>query len=119
VDDLGEGTPRMEGLPPPEQRDVTLLLSHNPDQAERARSSCDAVDLVLSGHTHGGQIRLPWLGPVARPNGTPNRFDHGLERRPWTQVYTSRGVGTVHLPVRFFCRPEVAVLRLAGSRGVD
>jgi uncharacterized protein len=113
VDDLGHGTPSLDALPPPDERDCTILLAHDPEQAERARRRYDAVDLVLAGHTHGGQIRLPWIGPLATrsPSG---EFDAGLRRRPWTQVYVSRGVGTVHLPVRFGCRPEVSLLTLTG-----
>ncbi|HEX8431752.1 MAG TPA: metallophosphoesterase [Longimicrobium sp.] len=111
VDDLAEGSPTLRRLPPPEERDFTLLLAHEPAQAERARRGFDAVDLIVSGHTHGGQVRLPWVGALASRDAL---YDQGLRRRPWTQVYTSRGVGTVHLPIRFRCRPEVAVLQLTG-----
>lgn len=114
VDDLSEGAPRLV-LPPPEARDFTLLLAHDPDQAERARRGYDRVDLVLSGHTHGGQVRLPGVGALRNPARRDDLYDEGLRRRPWTQVYVSRGVGTVHLPVRFLCRPEVAVLELTGA----
>jgi predicted MPP superfamily phosphohydrolase len=115
VDDYSMGSPRMDVLPPPEERDFTLLLAHDPDQAERARRVCDQVDLVVSGHTHGGQVRLPWVGALRNPAKRDDLYEDGLRRRPWTQVYTSRGVGTVHLPVRFLCRPEVAVLELTGT----
>jgi predicted MPP superfamily phosphohydrolase len=73
------------------------------------------VDLILSGHTHGGQVRLPWIGALLNPAVHDEIYEQGLRRRPWTQVYTSRGVGTVHLQVRFLCRPEVAVLELTGA----
>ena len=108
VDDLEEGTPRLR-LPPPADRDFTLLLAHNPEQAERSRRGDDDVDLILSGHTHAGQIRLPAVGPLHRKSEI---YDEGLRRRPWTQVYTSRGLGTTFLPVRFNARPEIAVLEL-------
>jgi len=114
VDDLAEGEPTLARLPPPEERDFTLLLAHEPSQAERARRSFDQVDLIVSGHTHGGQVRLPWLGALANPAAADDLYEEGLRRRPWTQVYTSRGVGTVHLPIRFLCRPEVAVIQLTG-----
>lgn len=114
VDDLAEGSPTLARLPPPEERDFTLVLAHEPSQAERARRGYDAVDLIVSGHTHGGQVRLPWVGALANPARAPSLYEEGLRRRPWTQVYTSRGVGTVHLPIRFLCRPEVAVLQLTG-----
>lgn len=115
VDDYSFGEPSLRALPPPEDRDVTILLAHNPDQAEHARRSSDRVDLILSGHTHGGQVRLPWIGAVLNPAEREDLYEEGLRRRPWTQVYTSRGIGTVHLPVRFLCRPEVAILELTGS----
>ena len=115
VDDYSHGDPSLEVLPPPERRDFTLLLAHDPDQAERARRGYDAVDLIVSGHTHGGQVRLPFVGALRNPAERGDLYEEGLRRRPWTQVYTSRGVGTVHLPVRFLCRPEVAVLELTGA----
>jgi predicted MPP superfamily phosphohydrolase len=115
VDDWSFGDPSLARLPPPEQRDFTLLLAHDPDQAEKARRAYDAVDLIVSGHTHGGQVRLPFVGAVLNPAERDDLYEEGLRRRPWTQVYTSRGVGTVHLPVRFLCRPEVALLTLTRS----
>jgi uncharacterized protein len=115
VDDLSRGRPHLGALPDPETRDFTLLLAHDPDQAERARRNYDRIDLVLSGHTHGGQVRLPWVGALRNPSDHEELYEHGLRRRPWTQVYVSRGVGTVHLTVRFLCRPEVAVIRITGA----
>ncbi len=111
VDDLEEADPEVV-LPPPGDRDFTLLLAHNPDSAELARRSYDAVDLIVSGHTHGGQVRLPGVGAVERKSDI---YDAGLQRRPWTQVYTSRGVGSTLLPIRFGARPEVALLELTGA----
>jgi len=75
----------------------------------------DGVDLVLSGHTHGGQIRLPGIGPIRSSVDHPDLYEEGLRRRPWTQVYVSRGIGTVRVAARLFSRPEVAVLELTGS----
>lgn len=115
VDDYREGHPSLRALPPPEDRDFTLLLAHNPDQAEHARREYDAVDLIVSGHTHAGQVRFPIIGAVENPVERPDLYEEGLRRRPWTQVYTSRGVGTVRVPVRLLTRPEVAVLRLTGA----
>jgi predicted MPP superfamily phosphohydrolase len=112
VDDLGRGEPSLDALPPPSARDFTLLLAHDPGQGERARRAYDRVDLIVSGHTHGGQVRLPGVGALRNPAERDDLYEAGLRRRPWTQVYTSRGVGTVRLPVRFLCRPEVAVLEL-------
>ena len=115
VDDLTCGDPSLSALPPPEERDVTVLLAHDPEQAERARRSYDRIDLILSGHTHGGQVRLPVMGALVNPVEREDLYEFGLRRRPWTQVYVSRGVGTVGIPVRFLCRPEVALLELTGA----
>ncbi|HEX5870244.1 MAG TPA: metallophosphoesterase [Longimicrobium sp.] len=115
VDDLSRGRPSLSALPPPDARDFTLLLAHDPDQGEKARRAYDAVDLIVSGHTHGGQVRLPFVGALKNPSEHDELYEEGLRRRPWTQVYTSRGVGTVHLPVRLLCRPEVAILELTGA----
>lgn len=111
VDDMYQGQPRLH-LPPPAERDLTILLAHSPDQAEHARRGYDRVDLVVCGHTHAGQVRLPWIGAPVSSATRADLYDEGLRRRPWTQVYTSRGVGTVRLPVRFLARPEIAVLHL-------
>ncbi|MGH7476709.1 MAG: metallophosphoesterase [Longimicrobiales bacterium] len=113
VDDYYMGAPRLM-LPAAEARDITILLAHSPDQAERCRREYDAVDLIVSGHTHGGQIRFPGLRAPVSSSRHPELYEEGLRRRPWTQVYTSRGIGTHTLPVRFFARPEVAILELTG-----
>lgn len=114
VDDFYRGTPRLR-LPPPDERGFTLLLAHSPDEAERCRRAHDSVGLIVSGHTHAGQVRIPFFGPPVSSADNPDLYDQGLRRRPWTQVYTSRGLGTVHLPLRFFARPEVTVLELTGA----
>jgi predicted MPP superfamily phosphohydrolase len=84
-----------------------VLLAHTPDRLlEAARL---AVPLVLSGHTHGGQIVLPGLGAIAA-----RKFEvvAGVAKREVTTIFVSRGVGTVYLPIRLNCPPEVAVLTL-------
>lgn len=114
VDDLSEGDPQLGMLPPRDARDFTILLAHEPDQAEFVRRHADDVDLVLSGHTHGGQVRLPILGAIINSSDRPDLYEVGVRRRPWTQVYTSAGIGTAHLPVRLMTRPELAILTLTG-----
>ena len=114
VDDYFEGSPRLI-LPPPDDRDLTLLLAHSPDEAERCRREYDSVDLVVSGHTHGGQVRLPFLPAPVNSAEHASLYEDGLRRRPWTQVYTSRGIGTSGLPFRFFARPEVSLLTLTAA----
>lgn len=113
VDSLACGDPEPdEALPGDAACGMVLLLAHNPDQLEQSRDRMATVDLALCGHTHGGQVRLPVAGALLNSARHDALYEQGLVRRPWAQVYVSRGVGTVHLPVRFFCRPEVAMLTL-------
>jgi predicted MPP superfamily phosphohydrolase len=94
-------TVRGEGL------DTVLLLAHDPRRL--AEAAALDVPAVLSGHTHGGQVVLPGLGAIAR-----REFPvvAGLGRRDNTTIFVSRGVGTVYVPVRVNCPPEVAILTL-------
>lgn len=87
-----------------------ILLCHNPDYAE-ALPGEPRVDLMLSGHTHGGQVRLPLLGPPILPIHH-RKYAAGLVRGPRCPVYVSRGIGVIGLPVRLNCRPELALLTL-------
>ena len=69
------------------------------------------VDLMFSGHTHGGQVRLPFLPPFNLPP-LGRRYVEGLFRVGRTQLYVNRGVGTVGIPMRFNCPPEIAEITL-------
>jgi uncharacterized protein len=92
----------------------TILLSHQPrviDFAEAKNAS-----LILSGHTHGGQINLPFIGAPARFATEDLKYARGLFKRGQTQLYVSRGTGVIGLPVRLGARPEIAVLRLRSSK---
>jgi uncharacterized protein len=84
-----------------------ILLAHTPKRLLEAQQL--AIPAVLSGHTHGGQIVLPGLGAIAA-----REFPvvAGFERREGTSIFVSRGVGTVYVPVRINCPPDVAVLTL-------
>ncbi len=90
--------------------DVRLLLAHSPDILPRAQPFHS--DVVLAGHTHGGQVNLPWIGPPLVNIGLGREYVAGLKRWGRTQVYISRGIGMIAPPIRFRCRPEVAVLTL-------
>lgn len=87
-----------------------LLLAHSPDILPMARAA--GVDLILSGHTHGGQVRFPFLGATVVPSRFGARYAAGLFVEGCTRLYVSRGLGVVRLPVRFLCRPELAILTL-------
>jgi predicted MPP superfamily phosphohydrolase len=84
--------------------DFRILLSHSPDQFYKARRW--GVELVLSGHNHGGQIRLPALGPLFMPSVYSRRFDRGFFRSGSTFLYVSEGLAGKH-PYRFGCPPEI------------
>ena len=74
------------------------------------------IPLVLSGHTHGGQVVLPSLGAIAVQKASPPfPVVSGFARRDRTSLFVSRGVGTVYVPIRINCPPEVAVLTLRSS----
>lgn len=88
-------------------RDSVILLAHDPRRlSEAARLN---VPAVLSGHTHGGQVVLPGIGALAKA-----RFPilEGLGRKAHTSIFVSRGIGTVYVPVRINCPPEVALVTL-------
>lgn len=88
-----------------------LLLSHVPAFAHEQLNK--HISLVLSGHTHGGQVRLPYLPPFYLPRYS-GRFVAGNYRisRHQIPLYVSRGVGTSLLPIRFLCRPEIGVFEI-------
>jgi uncharacterized protein len=93
----------------------TILLSHQPRVLDLHQT--EKVSLILSGHTHGGQINLPGLGAPARFATADLKYARGLFRHGNTQLYVSSGTGVIGLPIRLGVRPEIAVLRL--RRAVD
>ena len=86
--------------------EMKILLAHNPKILYRAARA--GVDLMLSGHTHGGQIKLR----DDEKRIIPPRLKNGLYRRKETQVYITRGIGTVVLPMRYGCPPEISLIEL-------
>ncbi len=91
-----------------------ILLSHSSDVLMHLIGNLP--DLVLSGHTHGGQICLPGIGPLLVHSRLPRKCAAGKWEFGGVSGYTSRGIGTSGLPVRFNCPPEITVLRLKSSR---
>lgn len=91
-----------------QHNEFKLLLAHNPTILRRAARA--GVDLVLSGHTHGGQVS--WRSEKGRSGRPRRRMLRGLGRRGNTQIYVTRGLGTVVLPIRYGCPPEISVLDL-------
>jgi predicted MPP superfamily phosphohydrolase len=96
----------LNGVPPQE---ATVLLAHEPDFADHTARF--PVDLQLSGHSHGGQVRLPGIGALILP-AMARKYPIGLNRVGSLQVYTNRGLGVINPPVRFHCPPEVTFVTL-------
>lgn len=111
VDDLCRGNPRpekaLQGVVPGE---AVIMLSHCPDVAETLDD--DRVGLMLCGHTHGGQVRLPLIGSPIIPSRYGQKYAAGLVKAPKTNCFVTRGVGTIFPPVRLNCPPEIALLTL-------
>lgn len=89
-----------------------ILLGHAPLIANQA--SFYKVDLTLCGHTHGGQVRLPFMGALLTPPGSDG-FEMGLYEVDQMKLYVNRGIGTCIMPVRFLCPPEITLLTLYGE----
>ncbi|MFS0727968.1 metallophosphoesterase [Paenibacillus sp. 1P07SE] len=90
--------------------DYIIMLVHEPDYADSYGDNL-GVRLQLSGHSHGGQIRLPWFGHLITPP-LGGRYVDRLNYRGRLPVYTNRGVGTTGVPFRMFCRPELSLIQL-------
>ncbi len=111
----GNELPWYRPAPPVPARNVNdppslrLLLSHTPDQIGWARQN--QFDLMLAGHTHGGQICLPGVGPIISPSFYGVRYAAGSFDLPPTQMHVSRGISG-KTPLRYRCRPELAKLVL-------
>ena len=94
-----------------DESSYTILLSHRPELFE-SYVHCN-IDLVLSGHAHGGQFRLPFIGGLIAPNqGLFPQYDAGLYTSVSTNMIVSRGLGNSIIPIRFNNRPEVVVIEL-------
>jgi predicted MPP superfamily phosphohydrolase len=112
LDDMWRGSADLDAtLANVPEEHFRILLCHEPDYADEAAKR--GIPLQLSGHSHGGQVRLPGIGPVLLPIYS-YKYPYLLQRVPntRTQVYTTTGVGVTFPPVRINCRPEVAILRL-------
>lgn len=101
-------------IPKPRPGIPYILLSHSP------AISCFApqgTSLIVSGHTHGGQVCLPFYGAIRMPDYKVERDQcSGLQTIDNREVYISRGIGTSQIPVRYFCRPEMPVLEVCGRK---
>lgn len=113
VDDLYYGTTDPKQLLRDIPREATrIVLAHNPDFIEEFAAKNQRVDLMISGHTHGGQIRFPIAGAPHVSSAYGQQYIIGLNHKDDMQIYTSRGIGTVFLPTRVDCPPEIVQFTL-------
>jgi uncharacterized protein len=100
----------LQSCPPPAPAGpLRIALAHTPDQFAWARAN--HIDLLLAGHTHGGQICIPPLGAIFTPTAQGVKYISGVFYRPPTILHVSRGISG-DTPIRWNCRPEIAHLRL-------
>jgi uncharacterized protein len=97
----------MRDVPRPQPR---ILLAHNPEIIDEAASH--QIDFVLAGHTHGGQIKIPYMRSLNIVTQPGREILEGFVRNGRTQMYISRGLGKVVVPVRILCPPEIPVFYL-------
>ena len=113
VDDYWESsyslTKALRGIPTDACR---ILLSPNPDVNADIETMRERIDLVVSGHTHGGQIVLPFTGALYIPSPFGQKYRSGLVSDNERQTYVSRGLGVFFVPVRINCPPDVSLLTL-------
>ncbi|MGA7830340.1 MAG: metallophosphoesterase [Terracidiphilus sp.] len=120
VDDPVMGHPDLELAIPESIRnrpeEPVVLMCHAPDYIEDllAHPAGRSIGLMLSGHTHGGQVRLPLLGALLLPT-LGQKYVQGWFRRAGIQLNVNRGIGTSGLPFRFDCPPEITVITLRRS----
>ena len=84
-----------------------VMLAHSPDEFPKMPSD---VNLTLSGHTHGGQIRLPFVGALFTASRYQNKYAQGYIEEKGEKLIVTRGLGESILPVRFNCKPEIVVI---------
>ncbi|WP_413788916.1 metallophosphoesterase [Bacillus bruguierae] len=114
LDDFLLGKPKVQQtLQHLREKDFNILLVHEPDVIEKVLAY--PVDFQLSGHSHGGQVQLPFIGPIITTS-LANQYVEGLysiqgKMKP-LQLYVNRGIGTTRMPFRFFSKPELSVFSL-------
>jgi len=94
---------------------IRILLSHSPEIVDDFRAG-DA-DLILTGHTHGGQVKIPGVRAFWSPTKYHGKYARGLFKVKGVYVYVNRGIGTKKLPIRFNSRPEITLFTLKKLRG--
>jgi uncharacterized protein len=115
VDDPHIGRDDYRSVPASSASDLRLGLLHSPEPRLLDAMAADGYDLLLAGHTHGGQVRVPGVGALVTNCGLDRRMARGLHRWPGSSSYlhVSAGLGThPTAPIRFACRPEASILTI-------
>lgn len=107
-DDALEGQPDLSILDIIPQSDIKISLFHSPVYFQETKSK---IQLSLAGHSHGGQLLIPFIGSFWLPEGT-GKYEQGWFKENQSLMYVSRGIGTSILPVRFNCSPELAIIEV-------
>ncbi|HLQ74014.1 MAG TPA: metallophosphoesterase [Bacillota bacterium] len=111
IDDASLGKPSLEeAFQHVDQDDFSILLSHAPDYADFAKDF--PVDVQLSGHSHGGQVRLPFIGHLYTPKYAKKYVNGAYDITDRLKLIVSKGIGTTRMPFRFLCKPEINVVTL-------
>ncbi|HEX7420886.1 MAG TPA: metallophosphoesterase [Thermoanaerobaculia bacterium] len=113
IDEVYRGEPDIEAAFANVKPGPCIGVTHHPDLVDQLDGR--RVDLLVCGHTHGGQIRFPFFGPLVVPSKHEGRYAAGFRRIGGVLMYVSRGIGAIP-PIRILCRPEVATFTLRGSR---
>jgi predicted MPP superfamily phosphohydrolase len=120
LDDAMVGHPNLDLAIPEKIRNVrnepVILMCHEPDYATnvQAHPAGQAVDFMISGHTHGGQVRLPFIGALVLPP-LGRLFVEGLFELGSMKLYVNRGIGTIQVPFRLDCPPEITLFTLRAT----
>ncbi|WP_042349109.1 metallophosphoesterase [Bacillus massiliigorillae] len=110
IDDAMLGRPNWENTLNNIPKDAySILLSHAPDFADRAKN--ENVSLQLSGHSHGGQVKIPFYGALITPPFAKKYYE-GMYNLGNMKLYVNKGLGTTRMPLRFFTRPEITIFTL-------
>ena len=113
VDDYWEGSYNLlSALKNVPEDACRILLSHNPDVNEDIENLNERIDFIISGHTHGGQIVIPFVGALYIPSSFGQKYLAGLVKDQERQTYISRGLGLFFAPIRINCPPDVSLLTL-------
>jgi len=107
LEDVQDIEPTLEGV---KEEDFVILVSHNPDYFEHVTTS--KIDLVLSGHTHGGQVTFFGKWAPLIPSMYGQKYRTGTVQNAYSKIIISNGVGTITPPVRFFARPQINIINL-------